>query len=53
VYELDKGNPRTYMEIFSTTDARKQQGNGIERITYSGSNFLTAVVRILAKAAPL
>lgn len=54
-YELDTGNPRTYMDIFSTgtTDARKQQQNGMKRITYSGSNFLTDVVRILAKAEPL
>jgi len=53
VYELDKGNPRTCMGIISTIDARKQQLNGSKRITYSGSNFLTDVVRILAKAAPL
>jgi hypothetical protein len=53
VYELDTGNPRIYMGIFSKMDAWKQHQNGSKRITYSGSNFLTDVVRILAKAEPL
>jgi hypothetical protein len=55
VYELDTGNPRTYIEILSTIDVvcKKTKMQCHTMITYSGSNFLTVVVRILAKAAPL